>query len=80
MRLDHRYNLGKESLIEALILSNLSSLICSRSNISEIAKFLSNKKNYKIYEIMNGFNSSSIIHSLYLWHLKKILPKFLGGF
>ena len=80
LRLNHRYNLGKESLIEVLILSNLSNLVCSRSNISEIAKFLSNKKSYKIYEIMNGFNSSSIIHSLYLWHLKKILPKFLGGF
>jgi hypothetical protein len=80
LRLNHRYNLGKESLIEVLILSSLSTLVCSRSNISEIAKFLSNNKNYKIYEIMNGFNSSSIIHSLYLWHLKKILPSFLGGF
>jgi hypothetical protein len=79
-RTNHRYNLGKESLIEVLILSNLSSLVCSRSNISEQAKFLSNNKKFKIYEIMNGFNSSSILHSLYMWHLKKILPKFLGGF
>ena len=79
-RSNHRYNLGKESLIEALILSRVPNLICSRSNISEVAKFLSSDKNYKVYEIMNGFNSSSIVHSLYLWHLKKNLPEFLGGF
>ena len=79
-RSNHRYNLGKESLIEALILSNISNLVCSRSNISEVAKFLSNDKNYQIYEIMNGFNSLSIIHSLYLWYLKKNLPPLLGGF
>jgi hypothetical protein len=79
-RPNHRYKLGKESLIEALILSKISNLVCSRSNISEVAKFLSNDKNYRIYEIMNGFNSLSIIHSLYLWYLKKNLPTYLGGF
>ena len=79
-RLNHKYKLGEESLIETLILSNLSTLVCSRSNISEAAKFLTNKKNYTIYEIMNGYNSSSIIHSLYLWSLKEKLPSFLGGF
>ena len=79
-RLNHKYKLGEESLIETLILSNLSTLVCSRSNISEAAKFLTNKKNYTIYEIMNGYNSSSVIHSLYLWSLKEKLPSFLGGF
>lgn len=79
-RLNHRFRLGKESLIEVLILSELSCLVCSRSNISEVAKFFSKKKNFKIYEIMNGFNSTSMIHSLYLWHLRKKLPIFLGGF
>ena len=79
-RKNHRYKLGRESLIEALILSKLSTLLCSRSNISEVAEFMSKNKRYKIFEIMNGFNSPSIIHSMYLWHLKKILPKFFGGF
>ena len=79
-RKNHRYKLGRESLIEALILSKLSTLLCSRSNISEVAEFMSNNKKYRIHEIMNGFNSQSIFHSMYLWHIKKVLPKFLGGF
>ena len=79
-RKNHRYKLGKESLIEVLILSKLNTLICSRSNISEVAKFISDNKNYTIHEIMNGFNSSKIIKSLYLWKIKSMLPPFFGGF
>jgi hypothetical protein len=79
-RLNHRYKLGKDSVIEAIILSKLSTLICSRSNISEVAIFMSSNKKYKLHEIDNGLNSSSIIHSLYLWRVKNVLPKFLGGF
>ena len=79
-RQNHRYRLGRDSIIEAIILSKLSTLICSRSNISEVAVFMSDNKKYKLYEIDNGLNSASIIHSLYLWRIKNILPKFLGGF
>ena len=75
----HRYNLGKESLIEALILSNTNHLICSRSNISEVAVLFSNKK-IKIDEIKNGYNSKSIFFSLFKWKFKNFLPKILGGF
>ena len=41
---NHKFRLAKESLIEVLILSKLNYLICSRSNISEIAVMISNKK------------------------------------
>jgi len=75
----HRFNLGKESLIETLILSNTNHLICSRSNISEVAVLFSNKK-IKIEEIKNGYNSKSIFFSLFKWRFKNFLPKFLGGF
>ena len=75
----HRYNLGKESLIEALVLSKTNHLICSRSNISEVAVLFSNKK-IKVEEIKNGYNSKSIFFSLFKWKFKRLLPKFLGGF
>ena len=79
-RKNHNYKLGYDSLIEVLILSKVNMLVCSRSNIAEAAVFFSNKKYYKVHEIFNGFNSKSILFSLFLWHVKKILPRFLGGF
>ena len=79
-RKNHKYNLGKESLIETLILSKVPCLICSRSNISEMAELLSYKNKMKVYEINNGNNSPSILFSLYKWNIKKFLPKFFNGF
>ena len=76
---NHKFRLAKESLIEVLILSKLNYLICSRSNISEIAVMISNKK-FKIHNIDNGFNSNNLIISLFKWHFKSILPYNLGGF
>ena len=78
-RKNHKFRLAKESLIEVLILSKLNYLICSRSNISEIAVMISNKK-FKIHNIDNGFNSNNLIISLFKWHFKSILPYNLGGF
>ena len=75
----HKYNLGKESLIEALILSKVKYLICSRSNISEFAELISKKK-MCINEIDNGYNNKSIFLSLFKWHVKNFLPKIFGGF
>ena len=75
----HTYRLGKESLIEVLILSKVKYLICSRSNISEFAEMISNYK-MRVNEIKNGYNSKSIIFSLFKWYIKSSLPKFLGGF
>ncbi len=78
-RKNHKFNLAKESLIEVLILSKLNTLVCSKSNISEVAVLISNKK-FKIHEIDNGFNSNNLFISLFKWHVKKKLPYFLGGF
>tara|TARA_B100000003_G_scaffold205410_1_gene219019 strand:- start:981 stop:1997 length:1017 start_codon:yes stop_codon:yes gene_type:complete len=78
-RKSHRFRLGKDSLIETLILANTNFLICSRSNISEVAVLFSNNK-LKVKEIKNGYNSKSIFFSLFKWKIKNFLPKFLGGF
>ncbi len=79
-RKNHRYNLGRDSLVETLIMSNANFLICSRSNISEFANFFSKKKRLKSYEIFNGFNSPKILNSLFMWKIKNILPYKFGGF
>ncbi len=79
-RRNHRYNLGRDSLVETLIMSNANFLICSRSNISEFSHFLSKNRRLKFYEILNGFNSPKIFNSLFMWNIKNILPYQLGGF
>lgn len=72
--------MGRDILVEMLILSKLSSLICSRSNVSQLAKLISENKQFEICEIWNGVNTNNIILGLFLWNIKKILPSFLGGF
>ena len=78
-RKNHRYELGVDSLEEMLLLSKLKYIICSRSNVSELA-IMTAKNRINYFEIQNGFNSSRIMPSQFLWYLKKTLPKFLGGF
>jgi len=79
-RLNHRYKMGRDIIVEMLILSKLSTLICSLSNVSQLASLISKNEKFEIYEIWNGFNTNNIILGLFLWDLKRILPEFLGGF
>ena len=79
-RKNHRYKVGKESLIEALILSRLEYLICSESNISDFAKFISFNKKYVIDRIFNYRNSKNSLICYLNWKLKLLLPSFLGGY
>ena len=76
----HKYKLGLESLIEVLIMSKVKSMVGLMSNVSGAAIYFSNNKDFKFYEINNGYNSSSIILSSFKWYLKKILPEFFFGF
>ena len=77
-RKNHRYLLGDESIKEALILSNCSSLLFVRSNIINAANFFSNKEQ-NLYEIFNGFNSRNQFISRFLWFIKKNLPTNFYG-
>ena len=79
-RKNHKYNLAKESLIEVMILSKLDTIVCSKSNISEIGVFMSKNNKFKVHEIYNGFNSNNLIWSLFNWNLRSKLPSYLGGF
>ena len=79
-RLNHRYKMGRDVIVEMLLLSKLSTLVCSRSNVSELATLISGNEDYEVFEIWNGMNTKKIILGLFLWDIKRLLPEFLGGF
>ncbi len=79
-RKNHRYNLGKEILIETIILSKCNSFICQESNVSEFLKYLNKDNKIKFYYFKNGFNSSNEYIARWLWYYKNFAPKTLGGF
>lgn len=79
-RANHRYKLGKEILIETLVLSKCDGLICQESNVSEFLKFMNHKNKLKFYYFNNGYNSSNEYIAMWLWYYKNLAPKFLGGF
>ncbi len=76
----HRYKLGRDILLEALLISKCDSFVFTNSNVSEFVKFLDNKKVITYFSIQNGFNSSNAYIAKWLWYYKNILPPILGGF
>ncbi len=76
----HRYKLGRDILLEALLISKCDSFVFTNSNVSEFVKFLDNKKVINYFLIQNGFNSSNEYMAKWLWYYKDIFPPLLGGF
>lgn len=79
-RKNHRYKVGKDSLIEVIILSKLNYLVCSESNISDFAKFMSQSKKFSLDRIINKRNSKNVLICFFRWKIKSYLPNFLGGY
>lgn len=79
-RKKHRYKLGREILLESLLLSCSNYFIYTRSNVSEFALSIQLNNNQIRYKIDNGENSRSKFKSTWIWYLKSILPSYLGGF
>jgi len=77
-RKNHRFNLGKETLIETLILSDCEGIVSNTTNIEKAARFFS-KKRQLVHSIYLGTNSRNKYIAIWLWYLKSILPKCLGG-
>ena len=75
----HRYKLGREALLETLLLSKCDHFIYLCSNVSSAAISFNMNKEQKRIEIKNGINSKNILISQFLWYLKSILPKSFGG-
>ena len=79
-RHNHRYYLGRDILVEAMILSSCDGFLFTNSNVSEAAKLFNyNNKQYR-EEIDNGRNSNNFLTARFLWYYKAIIPEFLGGF
>jgi hypothetical protein len=79
-RKNHRYLLGKENIIDMLILAKTDKIICSNSHLPDASNFISYPKKIKFIKIDNGNNSENILFAQFFWYLKKNLPEFLGGF
>ncbi len=78
-RINHRYKLGREILVETLLLSCCSGLTFVKSNVSSAAiTFSTNKLN--LHPLFIGYNSRNKYISKWYWYLKKILPNWMGGF
>lgn len=75
----HRYNMGVDALEDTLLMSKIDYLICSRSNMSQVASLML-RKNMNVLEISNGYNPNKIVFSQFNWIVKKYLPEFMGGF
>ena len=73
----HRYPLGKETLIEAIILSKCDGLTYVKSHIASFAKILSKKKQAD-HEIFFGYNTRNKYFSRWSWYLKLNFPFIFG--
>jgi hypothetical protein len=78
-RKNHRYLLGLEVCVEAILLSRCAGLVCGASNVSEFARFYNRDRYEFIYRIHNGKNSDRVIPAMVLFDLKKLLPFAFGG-
>ena len=79
-RQKHRFKLGKEILVESMILSKCQGFLYQNSNVSEFVKYLDNKNEIKYFFMKTAFNSSNEYIAKWLWYYKNQVPKFMGGF
>ena len=79
-RLNHRYKLGRDLLIETCLLSKCDGYIDTKGNIRGAVLNMNFNQKQKRYLIDNGFNPGLPLIGNYIWYIKSILPGFLGGF
>lgn len=74
----HRHLLGKEALLDSLMLSCCDILLCGKSGITSNA-VRSSRRLKLVYTIHNGYNSRNLLAAKFLYRLKKHLPPGAGG-
>jgi hypothetical protein len=79
-RENHRYLLGREIIVDALLLSRCRGLVGCTSNVATFARFVNNGQYVVSHKINNGPNSTNPYIAKYLWSIKSRLPSGLGGF
>jgi hypothetical protein len=77
-RQNHRYLLGLEVLIDAMLLARCNGLICGDSGVSEHAIAINENFEF-VYKIDNGRNFVNPYLARYAYNIKKSLPPLLGG-
>lgn len=77
-RENHRYLLGKEVLIDTLLLLKCQGLLHGASSVSHFANTINPEYEF-VYTINNGNNVVNKYAARYLYQIKKRLPKNLGG-
>lgn len=77
-RENHRYLLGREVLVDFLLLLKCKGLLHGGSCITCYAKLLNPDYDVR-YQVHNGYNVSNKYVARYLYRIKKMLPKKLGG-
>lgn len=76
-RKNHRYKLGKETLIETLILSKCEGITYIKSNVTTFSKnYCKFKQND--HEMFFGHNSRNKYISRWFWYLKNYFPFIFG--
>jgi len=76
-RNNHRYKLGKEILLDTLMLSKCDGLCYIKSNVISAAKLLTKNKPND-HELFFGYNSRNRFVARWLWYLKLFLPFIFG--
>ena len=77
-RKNHRYKLGKEALIDALMLSSTDVLLFTTSNLWRFSIVLSKKKR-KQYQMLTETKSSNRFIARWQWYLKYYFPILFGN-
>jgi hypothetical protein len=80
MRKNHRYLIGRENIIDMILLSKVKKIICTNSHLPDASKFMNNLNKINLIKIDNGNNSENLLIAQFLWYIKKKVPSFLGGF
>ena len=79
-RKNHRYKLGREIILETLLMSTTDYFIFVNSNVSSASMALNINKRQKRILIDNGYNSKNQLIAQWLWYFRKLLPENLYGF
>ena len=79
-RKNHRYKLGYEIFLEALIISKCHGFLHAITNVSMFVRFLDKKKKINYHVLNNGINTSNEFLAPYMWNIKNLLNENLGGF
>ena len=76
----HKYLLGREILIDALLLARCEGLVSGPSTVNEFCRSYNDEKYIIDLVIDNGFNATNPFFAKHLWNVKYRLPEQWGGF